>query len=50
MTSAGRATYRAVLKEARKRQSDMAGDLAASDLVSLGRTLDRIIGHLRQAD
>jgi len=47
MTRAGRATYRAVLKEARKRQRDMAGDLTTSDIKSLQKTLDRIIEHLR---
>jgi DNA-binding MarR family transcriptional regulator len=47
MSRAGRATYRAVLKEARKRQRDMAGDLTTSDIQDLQRTLDRIIEHLR---
>jgi DNA-binding MarR family transcriptional regulator len=50
MTRAGRATYRAVLKDALKRQRDMAGDLAASDLEILQRTLDRIIDQLRRAN
>ena len=47
LTRAGRATYRAVLKEARKRQRDMAGDLTTSDIKGLQKTLDRIIEHLR---
>ena len=47
MTSIGRSTYRAVLKQARERQQDMAGDLTASDLQKLGQTLDQIIGQLR---
>jgi DNA-binding MarR family transcriptional regulator len=49
MTRAGRATYRSVLKQARKRQQDMAGDLTAGELQNLERTLGRIIGHLREA-
>jgi DNA-binding MarR family transcriptional regulator len=47
MTRAGRTTYRAILKEARKRQRDMTGDLTISDIEGLHRTLDRIIDHLR---
>nr|WP_256354658.1 MarR family transcriptional regulator [Variovorax sp. dw_308] len=47
MTSTGRSTYRAVLKQARERQQDMAGDLTASELQSLGSTLDRILAQLR---
>ena len=49
MTTTGRSTYRAVLTQARKRQRDMAGDLTASDLLGLERTLERINGHLREA-
>jgi DNA-binding MarR family transcriptional regulator len=48
MTSAGRATYRSVVKLARDRQDAMASDLSARDLVVLERTLDRIINHLKE--
>ena len=49
MTNPGRSTYRAVLKQARAREQDMAGDLTASEVQNLGRTLDRIIDQLRAA-
>ncbi len=49
MTSTGRATYRAVLKQARARQQEMAGDLTSTEVQKLGRTLDHIIDQLRDS-
>ena len=48
MTNLGRATYRSVVKLARKRQESMVSELNVRDVQTLERTLDVIIHHLRE--
>lgn len=48
LTTAGRATYRAVVKLARQRQDAMTSELNEADVRALERVLDNIISHLKR--